>query len=68
MIILIRKVLKTIKIAEREKEQLNKEYEILQEKNAKRSAIVKKNINHKSKEFASKKASRDKRFDIIRSK
>ena len=68
MIILIRKVLKTIRVAEREKEQLNKEYEILHEKNAKRSATVKKNIDHKSKEFASKKASRDKHFNIIRSK
>ena len=57
-----------MKTVEREKEELNQEYGLLREKNSRRSTVVKKNIEQKSKEFASKKASRDKHFDIIRSK
>ena len=66
--ILIRKVLRTIKEAERDKEELDKQYEFLREKNAIRSADVKKSMNQKSKEFATKKALRNKHFDSIRSK
>lgn len=68
MIILIRKVLRTIKEAERDKEELNKQYEILHKKNATRSAEVKKSRVQKSKEFATQKATRSKHFDSIRSK
>ena len=65
---MIKKVFKLMKIVEREKEELNKEYEILRDKNSKRSTEIKKCIEQKSKEFASRKASRDKQFDIIRNK
>lgn len=57
-----------MKTVEHEKEELNKEYEILREKNSSRSTEVKKSIEQKSKEFASRKSSRDKYFNIIRNK
>lgn len=57
-----------MKTVEREKEELNQEYELLREKNSNRSTEVKKSIEQKSKEFASRKASRDKHFNIIRNK
>ena len=57
-----------MKTVEREKEELNKEYEILREKNSSRSTEVKKSIEQKSKEFASRKVSRDKHFNFIRNK
>lgn len=59
---------KLIKTVEREKKELNQEYNMLREKNSKRSIEVKKSIEQKSKEFASRKSSRDKHFDIIRNK
>lgn len=68
MIILIKRVFKTIKTVECEKELLNKEYEILKEKNLKRSTDIRNNISEKSKEFASKKELRSKHYNIIRNK
>ncbi|MGE7988916.1 hypothetical protein [Lysinibacillus fusiformis] len=65
---MIRKVLKTIKEAERDKEELDNQYEFLREKNSIHSADVKKSMNQKSKEFATKKTLRNKHFDSIRSK
>lgn len=65
---MIGKVFRTIKKAELEKEELNKQYEALRDKNTKRSAEVKLNMDKKSKEFATRKSLRNKHFDSIRSK
>lgn len=65
---LIIKMFDTLKTAERERNKLDQEFEILREKNAKRSAVIKKDIDSKSKEFTTRKRQRSKDFDIIRNK